>query len=117
MLFKGTHLGGKIVRQITHSTVDHVGMIIKLKSDEDENTNNLYVLEAVGDGVNLNKWEDVRDYLGKSYSHYSECVYRHLVFPRTEDQLENLDYFLKEVVGHKYSLNPKKILQNKTTYL
>ena len=60
-------------------------MIIKLKTDEQGNENNLYVLEAVGDGVSLNKWDDVRDYLGKSYSHYSECIYRNVQFPRTEE--------------------------------
>lgn len=85
LLFRGTHVGGKLVRGITHSTVDHVGMMVKLKIDEDGNENNLYVLEAVGDGVSLNKWNDVRDYLGKSFSHYSECIWRQVKFDRTEE--------------------------------
>ena len=62
-MFKSNNSGGKITRTLTGSQFDHVAMVLKFESDENE----LYLLESVGEkGVSLNKWTLLRDFVGKN---------------------------------------------------
>ena len=50
-----------MTRTVTWCDFDHVAMILKFESDPNE----VYFVEALSDGVKLNKWDRIRDTVGK----------------------------------------------------
>ena len=80
-------------------------MILKFDSDPNE----VYLLEATGNrGVALNKWEYLRPHVGED-KFYTKLVIRHIEFDRSDKMIDDLEQFLKEVLGKKYGLNVNKL--------
>ena len=70
-------------------------MILKFDLDQSE----VYLLEATGNrGVALNKWEYLRPHVGEK-QFYERLVFRHIEFDRSNEMVDNLETFLKEVLG------------------
>ena len=85
-------------------------MILKFDSDHEE----VYLLEATGNrGVALNKWEYLRPHVGED-KFYTKLVLRHIDFDRSDKMIDNLEQFLKEVLGKKYGLNVEKLKRRQT---
>ena len=84
-----------ILRVLQRSQFDHVAMVLKFDSDENE----IYLVEATGNrGVALNKWEFLRTHVGTG-QFYEKIVYRHVDFERNNEMVDNLEIFLKEALG------------------
>ena len=100
----------KGVRAVTGGNFDHVAMILRFESDDDD----VFFVEASGNyGVAINKWSVIRQHIGQS-KFYERLVYRHVEFDRDEQMVVNLEKFLKEAIGLKYGLNVKKIMRRQT---
>jgi hypothetical protein len=70
-------------------------MLLKFESDENE----VYLLESTGNkGVSLNKWSFIRQCVGAT-EFYDRAILRHIDFERDEKMVENLEKFLKSVLG------------------
>lgn len=83
-------------------------MILKFETDQDE----VYFVEATGNkGVSISKWSAIKPFIGKFYE---KVVFRHLFVDRTDDMIDKLETFLREVVGNKYGISTSKIMQRKT---
>lgn len=84
-----------VTRAFTRGNFDHVGMILKFDSDENE----VYFVEATGNhGVAFNKWSNIKNHIGIN-KFYERVIFRHVDFERNDDMVENLEKFLKEAVG------------------
>ena len=100
----------KGVRAVTGGNFDHVAMILRFQTNDDE----VYFVEACGNkGVAINKWSVIRKHIGQS-KFYERLVYRHVEFKRDKIMFKNLEKFLNEAVGLKYGLNVKKIIRRQT---
>jgi hypothetical protein len=85
-------------------------MVLKFDSAPDE----VYLVEATGNmGVSLNKWSFLRQHVGGN-QFYRKLILRHIEFDRGERMCNNLEKFLGEVVGLKYSVAGSKLLRSKT---
>lgn len=71
-----------------------------------EKNNDIFLVEATGQGVHVKKWSTLRPHIGKFYE---KIVVRHLNFERTDAQLSKLEQFLKEVNGHKYEIKVSQV--------
>lgn len=113
LLYKTKNVGGGLIRKFTSSEFDHVAMVLKFDLDQNE----IYILEATGNrGVALNKWEYLRPHIGGN-NFYSQLVFRHVDFNRSDEMVDNLELFLKESIGQKYGLSRKKLMNRKTVNL
>jgi hypothetical protein len=84
-----------VTRALTRGNFDHVGMVLKFDSDENE----VYFVEATGNhGVALNKWSGIKGHIGIN-KFYERIIFRHVDFERNDDMVENLEKFLKEALG------------------
>ena len=103
-------MGSFLARTFTWSQYDHVAMILKFESDPDE----IFFVESTGNqGVAMNRWSFLRKHIGRN-KFYKKCVFRHIECDRDQKMLESLEKFLKEVIGHKYKINPKDFLRRNT---
>jgi len=76
VLFRCNTGGGKIIRGYTGSEWDHVAMVLKFGSDEDE----VFLIEATGKrGVHLKKFSVIIPHIGKFYE---KVAWRKLNFKR-----------------------------------
>ena len=83
-------------------------MILKFE----EHPNEVFILEAVsGSGVSLRRWSSLRSSLG---TFYLQVVHRHIDWDRTSKSLDNLEVFIKEVVGSSYSFSFKHFFSRAT---
>lgn len=106
-MFRGSNGGSKITRTVTGSYFDHVAMVLKFDTDENE----VYIVEATGqNGVALNRWTFLRDHIGEK-KFYRKLVFRHIDFERSDEMVDNLEIFLKEAVGRVYGLDTTKLLR------
>ena len=81
LLFNCNHMGAKLTRTITNSQYDHIAMILKFDSMQDE----VYIVEATGTfGVAMNKWSKIRKHVGRD-KFYRKVTYRHLDAPRNQE--------------------------------
>jgi hypothetical protein len=84
-----------LTRALTRGNFDHVGMVLKFDSDENE----VYFVEATGNnGVALNKWSNIKIHIGIN-KFYERVIFRHVDFERNDEMVDNLEKFLKEAVG------------------
>lgn len=110
LLYHCNNTGATITRTYSNSKYDHVGMILRFES----NPNEVYILEATGKlGVHLSKYSSVKKNLGPG-KFYDKLVLRHLEFERTDDCLTKLEAFMKQVIGHSYSVGVSKLMRKKT---
>lgn len=110
LLFQTGTKTGNFIRKITGGSFDHVAMILRFESEDDE----VFFVEASGNyGVALNKWSSVRKHVGKD-KFYERLVYRRVNFDRDDEMVDCLEVFLREAVGQSYGLNIKKLLMRKT---
>lgn len=106
LLFCATSGSAGMIRTFTGSQFDHVAMILKFESEEDE----VFFVEASGNhGVALNKWSCIRNQIGHK-KFYERVIFRHVNFERDDNMVENLECFLKEAVGQRYGLNLGKMM-------
>jgi hypothetical protein len=83
-------------------SLDHVGILLRYQDGR------LFLLEATStEGVEISEWNNASDY-NKTYE---RIVYRKLCFKRTCQTVNKLEQFLKNVRGHKYDLDPLKLLK------
>ena len=80
----------------------------------------VWFLEAIGDGVTLRPWRNVRDnHLGKGKM-YSKVVIRHLQCERTKERIDSLNEFVKQYYGvsgdnrASYELTVAKLLKKQS---
>lgn len=110
LLFKASNSSAGVIRTFTGSQFDHVAMILKFETDEDE----IYYVEASGNmGVALNKWSSIRKHVGHK-KFYERVIFRHIEFDRNDTMVENLECFLKEAIGQRYGLNVSKMMRRQT---
>jgi hypothetical protein len=99
-----------LTRTFTNSHFDHIAMLLKFESDENE----IYLVDATGNcGVCLNKWENLKGDIGDD-QFYSKVIYRHINFDRNDKMVDNLEQFLQEAIGQKYGLSPNKLLRSES---
>lgn len=103
LLFRGKDIVSKIQRVVTKSDYDHVAFILKYSSGR------IALFEATGtEGVSIVYWED---FLFYQWQHlYSRVVYRKLEFNRNYSVLQDLERFIKNVVGKRYKISPGRLL-------
>jgi hypothetical protein len=90
------------------TVADHAAMILKFEEHPEE----VFFLEATSNnGVSLRRWSNIRPFLG---TFYTKVVHRHIDWERTESSLENLEKFMKEVVGNSYHFSMKQLLKRNT---
>ena len=116
LLFQCNSAGGKLIRTYTGSIygksyptfkvfTDHAAVILKFE----EHPNEVFFLEATSNnGVSLRRWSTIKQHLG---TFYLRVVIRHIDWERTESSLENLEVFMKEVVGNSYSFSMKQLFK------
>lgn len=93
--------GAAIVRTYTSCIYDHAAMVLKFE----EHPNEIFFLEATSNnGVSLRRWSSIKPHLG---TFYMRVVLRHIDWDRTDQSLDNLEVFMKEVVGNSYSFSMK----------
>mmetsp|Transcript_3432 Transcript_3432/g.5321 ORF Transcript_3432/g.5321 Transcript_3432/m.5321 type:complete len:496 (-) Transcript_3432:211-1698(-) len=108
VLFHTRGTGPAVIRFGTNSAYDHVGVVVKLKGRPPA------VLEALGEGVEMVNISDFRDY--DWYKQYTCMSVRRLHGNLTEKQLEQLEEFVKMVIGRKYNLwKPTSLYRRKST--
>ena len=108
MLFRCNTGGGKIIRGYTGSEWDHVAMVLKFGSDEDE----VFLIEATGKrGVHLKKFSVIIPHIGKFYE---KVAWRKLNFKRKNANLDKLDTFVEEAVGCKYKFRGRDLARSRT---
>ena len=69
---------------MTWSELDHISMIIKIES----NPNEVFILEANGNGVILADWTHIRKNIGPD-KFYKKVMFRHIEFERKKKILIN----------------------------
>lgn len=107
VLFRSKDIGSIVQRGITRSKYDHVAMILCYASGK------ICLLEATHtDGVAVLPWTDFIDY--KWHLSTQRLVYRKLNFERTDENLLNLEKFVKNVKGKAFKFSPKKIIKKST---
>lgn len=105
LLFRGTAAGGLLTRTFTASHFDHVAMVLKFETDQNE----VYLVESVGNlGVSLNRWEYLREHVGEG-KFYQKLALRHVNFDRGNKMVDNLETFLSEAIGLKYGISANKL--------
>ena len=114
ILFKSRHFMSQMQRKITSAEYDHVGLVVRIKSDPSE----VYFLEAVSTGVRLNIWGQIRDSIQQHRrdddTFYEEAAFRHINFARNHKFQQKLQEFMHETLGKGYELNSIKLLRQKT---
>mmetsp|Transcript_18360 Transcript_18360/g.17476 ORF Transcript_18360/g.17476 Transcript_18360/m.17476 type:complete len:209 (-) Transcript_18360:42-668(-) len=108
ILYRGKKFGAKVTRGMTHSTFDHVAMILKFESEENDH----FIFEATGSGVTLIRWSIFRIFKNNMYD---GLFFRHLYCDRNDDMLDKLEKFLKIVYGNKYHISLGKLMKRGTT--
>lgn len=115
ILFKSKHLLSKVQRQFTNAEFDHVGIVIRIKSDPSE----VYFLEAVSSGVRLNRWSQARDLVAYPQNRsrdllYEKAAFRHVNVPRDLWLNQKMQDFMVETLGKDYGLTGEKLFRQKT---
>ena len=109
-MFKSSHPITAVTRIATWSEFDHVALVLKFSTDPNE----VYFIESVsGVGVRLNAWTGLRTNIGHN-KFYQKCVFRHVVFDRSFENLNRLQKLLKEALGHQYALGLNTMLRRST---
>ena len=99
-------LGSWFIRSFTNSHFDHVAIILRFG----DQIKDLYVFEAVGDrGVRIISWLNLRHEIYVN-GFFDKICTRKLLFEMTSNRLTDLDQFRKNTVGHKYGLQPSRVL-------
>ena len=95
----------KVQRFFTFSDYDHVAMLIKTS------TNNIFLLEATSSaGVAIYALESL---LGINvHKYYVRMGYRQYKGDRNDEELYQLQEFLKEAVGKRYKFDPMYLIKN-----
>ena len=110
LLFRGNRATSFLTRTLTWSNYDHVAMVLKFENDPNE----VFYIESVGKvGVTINRWSLLRKHIGKN-KFYRKCTFRHISAERDDDMMDKVDQLVKEIVGHKYGLNPFNMLRSET---
>jgi len=85
-------------------------MALKFENDPSE----VFYIESVGKfGVTINRWSLLRNHIGQN-KFYKMCTFRHISVDRDDDMMDKVDQIVKEIVGHKYGLNPLNMLRSET---
>lgn len=96
-----------MIRTFTGSQFDHIALLLKFETDEDE----IFIVDASGNlGVSLNKWSSLKTHIGPN-KFYERAVFRHIDFDRNDQMVDNLECFLREAIGQKYGLNVGKMMR------
>ena len=83
-------------------------MVLKFEEQPEE----VFFLEATSNnGVSLRRWSNIKPFLG---TFYTKVVHRHVDWDRTEKSLQNLEIFMKEVVGNSYKFSMKQLIKRNT---
>lgn len=107
MLFKSNTVASSMQRVFSLSDYDHVALIYKYPTGE------LAFLESTNaKGVELCYWDD---FLAYSWGQcYSKMVYRKLSTNTRQELSQNLDRFIKKVIGKKFGIGAKKLISRIT---
>lgn len=93
-------LGQWIVRGLSGSEFDHVGLVMRFG----DRLKDMFIFEAVGQkGVRLINWQNVRSELYDG-GFFEKIVWRKLNMQMTAKKLAKLDSFRKDTVGLAYSV-------------
>ena len=106
-----------VQRKVTKSDYDHVGMIIRLQFDPSE----VYLLEAVNSGVQLNKWSVVRNYVTSPMNppssencYYLKAAFRHVDTRRGKWFYSMIQDFMIQTLGKEYEISYSKLKKRET---
>ena len=100
LLFTGKKMQDKLIRGVTGSNYDHVGMLVKY-----EKTGQLLIFESLaGKGVSRWDWSQFQQ-SGYWRENYSKIVYRRLLgVDRNEEFASTVQEFIVETVGKPYRM-------------
>jgi hypothetical protein len=102
LLFTTKNFVAGVQRTFTGSDIDHVAMLLRYNSNE------IVLLESTGNlGVSLCRWSLFIQ--NRWQLLYKKIVWRKLHFKRRQKFIENLEGFIKNVVGKKYELSAGKL--------
>ena len=100
LLFTGKTMQDSIIRGITGSKFDHVGMLVKY-----EKSGQVLIFESLH-GKGVSRW-DWQEYERSNYwqNNYSKIVYRRLIgVERSEDFRKTVQQFMTETLGKPYRM-------------
>jgi len=104
LLFRSKGAMPRVIRTATGGHFDHVAMILKLDGGK------LALLEATGNvGVSLVIWKEFLEHEWQLL--YPELALRRVRFPRTAENLQNLQRWVRSVVGKPYALKFQSLRQ------
>ena len=112
LLFRGKKINNKLLRGITGSKYDHVGLVIKGPAGP-------YLFDATGDGICLHTFK--KFHRKKWYRPYQYVCRRALKWkneetgkyvPMPERYVDKLHTFVEATVGMHYRLTPSSLLRN-----
>eukprot|EP01016_Furgasonia_blochmanni_P036017 TRINITY_DN4054_c0_g2_i16.p1 TRINITY_DN4054_c0_g2~~TRINITY_DN4054_c0_g2_i16.p1 ORF type:complete len:261 (+),score=4.39 TRINITY_DN4054_c0_g2_i16:142-924(+) len=110
LLFRSKNFTSKIQRSFCGSDYDHVGILLRFADDQ------IVVLESTaGDGVDICLWEMFTE--KKWHLLFEKLVYRPLICERPSNTIATMERFIKEALGKKYSISPKKLLKRTSTVI
>lgn len=100
VLFTGVDMQARLIRGVTGSKYDHVGMLVKY-----EKSGQVLIFESLA-GKGVSRW-DWQEYQQNNYwsDNYSKIVYRRLVgVERDEEFRKKVQEFMIETVGKPYRM-------------
>ena len=111
ILFHTNRFAAGFQRVLLSSDFDHVACVVR----SDYAFDVIYLLEAVGTGVRLIKWDQIRKYIGRDDSKFFSSVsYRKVNMDRSRDFHDKFIEFANQTIGHKYSLDVPKLGRQKS---
>ena len=114
ILFKSTDMISKLQRGFTKAEFDHVGIIIRVKSNPHE----IFFLEAVSSGVRINSWSQVRQYVAHSNNSsgqrlvYGKVPFRHVNIKRNMWLNQMMYKFMMDTLGKEYEIFGMKLFKS-----
>ena len=113
LLFRGKKINNKLLRGITRSKYDHVGMVVR-------GTAGAYLLDATGDGICLHSFEKFKK--KGWYKPYQYVCRRALKWTNNAGAAEmpkiyvqRLHTFVEKTVGMPYRLTPSSLMNKSST--
>jgi hypothetical protein len=106
LLFRSKSCRAKMQRIVSRSEHDHIALVLRYSSGR------LGILEATDlEGVSIVLWEDFMRF--RWHLLYSRIEFRHLELERSDEVLQDLELFIKDVKDKDFRISSVKLCGNK----
>ena len=117
VLFKSNNMISIVQRKLTKADYDHVAIAVRLQFDPSE----VFLLEAVSSGVQLNRWSVIRQYVASQVNppsskqcFYLKAAFRHVETRRGKRFYSTLQDFMVQTLGKNYEISYSKLTKRET---